>query len=484
MTSEVRGDTEELVGYPDPPEYLAGNRINVGALLKVFGPGAIIASVTIGSGETIFSARGGAIFSYAIIWTLVVAALAKGAMVYATNRYMTVAGEHPMTRWATLFPGPRGWFPLLIGVVSILAFPSWAAGLSLAIGDLMALITSVSTGQIWATVLLVLAAALAWAGGYGPLEKAQTIILGLMLISLAVSVFVIGPDWLGALGGLVPQMPEYAGWLQQEYEAIAARPIWLEVATYLGAIGGGTYDYIGYTGMLREKKWGLLGRSDSAAVAERFAALPKGARLPIKDQDDEVRKARAWSRAPLGDTGLAFVAITIFAIMFAINGAALLHAQHLVPAEDNTLTHQAQFLGSIGPAFEYLYYVAIFFAFFGSLYGFWELYSYTTYETIGAVFPKVRAAGQRKIRVYVYPYVFIVGMLLLWTIGEVVVIVTPASVVGGVLMCGVFCLAVLWTEKKMLPKALRISAAGWWYVLVSGLLLVVLGIISTWQLFA
>ena len=31
------------------------------ALLRLFGPGAIIASVTIGSGETVFASRGGAL---------------------------------------------------------------------------------------------------------------------------------------------------------------------------------------------------------------------------------------------------------------------------------------------------------------------------------------------------------------------------------------------------------------------------------------
>lgn len=475
---------EELVGYPEPPDYLSGGRLGLKGALKVFGPGAIVASVTIGSGETIFSARGGAVFSYAIIWTLVVAALAKTAMVYSLNRYMTVAGEHPMTRWANLFPGPRGWFPLLLGVISILAFPSWAAGLSLALGDLMALITSASTGQVWGTGLLLLAGVLAWAGSYDVMEKAQTVIVSLMLVAVAVSVLVVNPNWLGVLGGFVPQLPEYAGWLQQEYEAVATRPVWLEVATYLGALGGGTYDYIGYTGMVREKKWGLLGRSDSTAVGERFAALPRGSSLPLRDDPDEVRKVRAWSRAPLGDTLVAFAAIAVFAIMFAVNGAALLHEQQLVPSGNDTLTHQAQFLTAIHPTFEYLYYVAIFFAFFGAVYGFWELYSYTAYETLGAVFPKIRLKGQRGMRPYIYPYVGIFGLLLIWTVGEVVAIVTPASVIGGVLMCGIFCLAMLWTEKRMLPRALRLSAAGWWYVLVSGLLLSVLGIISTWQLFA
>lgn len=36
--------------------------------LKVFGPGAIMASLTIGTGELIFSSRGGALFGYRILF--------------------------------------------------------------------------------------------------------------------------------------------------------------------------------------------------------------------------------------------------------------------------------------------------------------------------------------------------------------------------------------------------------------------------------
>ncbi|MQA04531.1 MAG: hypothetical protein GEV07_18050 [Streptosporangiales bacterium] len=55
------------VDYPEPDPAVATRRFGLVGALRVFGPGAIVASITIGSGEMIFSARGGAIFSYAII---------------------------------------------------------------------------------------------------------------------------------------------------------------------------------------------------------------------------------------------------------------------------------------------------------------------------------------------------------------------------------------------------------------------------------
>lgn len=482
MTERQTTDADQYLTYPEPPPRLR-RRLTLVTAAVFLGPGAIIASANIGSGEMIFAARGGSIFGYALIWAFVVAAIAKAALAYSMNRYMVVAGEHPMTRWATVFPGPKGWFPIVFGATSIAVVPSWVSGLGLGIGDLIGNAT-VGTGAMWASLLIILSGILSWVGGYNILEKAQTVIVGFMLLAIGVSVLVLQPDWLAALGGLVPSVPEYASWLEADYPAIADRSVYLEVGAYLGAVGGGTYDYIGYTGMLREKKWGLLGHRDVLTFSDRFAGVRRSDQLPLSPAPEEAEKARAWSRAPLGDAVLSFSAITVFSIMFMVNGASLLQEARLIPTEDQTLTHQAQFLTAVHPTFEYLYYVAVFFAFFGSLYAFWELYSYTAYESLGAVSDRVRLAGQRAVRPYMYVYLLVSALLLVWTVGELVVIVTPASVLGGLLMSGVFCLAIVWTEKKVLPPQYRLTTAGRWWVIISGILLSTLGLVSLYQLFA
>ena len=246
-------ETTDFLTYPEPPQKLR-RRLTLVTAASVLGPGAIVASANIGTGEMVFAARGGALFGYALLWAFLVSAAAKAALAYSFNRYTVVAGEHPMARWATLFRGPRGWFTLLMGVVSIAAVPSWVGGLGVGLGDLMASITAVGTGALWATALIVLSGLLSWFGGYQNLERAQTVIVGFMLLAIAISVVVLQPDWLAALGGLLPTVPEYNAWVPGAYPEIAERAVWLELAVYLGAVGGGTYDYIGYAGMLREKK--------------------------------------------------------------------------------------------------------------------------------------------------------------------------------------------------------------------------------------
>ena len=101
--------------YPELTEDLK-NRSFLG-MLKIFGPGAIIASVTVGSGETIFASRGGAIFGYSLLWCFVISAVLKGIQVYSGARFITLTGRHPMESWREL-PGPKGWFVWFIAVIS------------------------------------------------------------------------------------------------------------------------------------------------------------------------------------------------------------------------------------------------------------------------------------------------------------------------------------------------------------------------------
>ncbi len=73
--------------------------------VALFGPGAIIASLTIGSGELVFSSRGGALFGYRLLGLFLMICLLKWALVFATARHLVLTGADPFQRWMSL-PGP------------------------------------------------------------------------------------------------------------------------------------------------------------------------------------------------------------------------------------------------------------------------------------------------------------------------------------------------------------------------------------------
>ena len=106
---------------------------NLKSLALLFGPGAIIASVTIGSGETVFASRGGALFGYALLWCFVGGGIMKFVQVYTAARYITLTGEHPIERWRYL-PGPHNWAVWILAGITLLCFPLWLSGLPKMLG--------------------------------------------------------------------------------------------------------------------------------------------------------------------------------------------------------------------------------------------------------------------------------------------------------------------------------------------------------------
>ena len=106
--------------FPDPPESLSQLRLR--HLLRYVGPGVIIASVTIGSGELVMASRSGAIFGYTLLWCFLYAGTFKAIQVYSAARHITLTGEHPLVTWTRL-PGPPMWFPLVIVLPAVLLMP-------------------------------------------------------------------------------------------------------------------------------------------------------------------------------------------------------------------------------------------------------------------------------------------------------------------------------------------------------------------------
>src|SRR5262245_37168803 len=210
--------------YPPPSPEVSGGWM---ALLRVFGPGAIIASVTVGTGETIFAPRMGALFGYAMFWVVAAAVIAKGLLVYGGMRHLVLAGEHPMEAWARA-PGPRGWIPGLIGAVAVISFPLWLAALSDAVGSICIWVTGVGAGQwwgrpFWGTVVIATTMALTLVQTYDVLERVSFGFLALKVLFVLAACLVVKPDWLQAIVGLIPQLPAYPGWATATYPELASR---------------------------------------------------------------------------------------------------------------------------------------------------------------------------------------------------------------------------------------------------------------------
>jgi len=491
---------------PIPRALISSNPLD---WLRIFGPGAIIASLTIGTGELIFSSRGGVIFGYAILMPILLICLFKWALAYSAARHMVVAGVHPFERWMELPFGPRGWLTVLFFILAVFCIPVWVSFHCSVLGDLLAGLTGTKQhfGQasmyLWGAGLLVGVYLLAVWGGYSALEKIQLTIVGCMLAAVVTSLLLHGPDWLELLGGFVmPQRLAFPDWFAQDVRpgvrAIADRPVWVELSLYAGVIGGAGYDYLAYTSYLREKQWG------NAALAMHsagFRGVDSNSELTVRMLVDD-RLLRQWIRAPLIDCTISFLVVLVFSAVFVASGKLVLGPAHQIPGSDTFLDYQASFVTHIHPWLYPLYVAAVFLAMAGTLYGTLEVAPVVLRETVIAW-----RSGWHFTRSFTYlrmvaiSWCAAVALVLLAghfiyqrQIGEnkppdPMALLLPVNLFTGVFACGVICLLNVWSdlhlpEQHRMPRALSVlnvvggvafiiaalrgywDYAGWWAMAV------------------
>jgi len=493
MIGPTMSDNSPELRYPEPPAVLfhPGLRSLSGSL----GPGIIIASVTIGSGELVFASRSGAIFGYGLLWCFLYAGLFKAIQVYTAARHITLTGEHPLAGWA--YPRRMPVLPLLIALPAVGLMPVAFSAIPEMLGGFLNRLTDSSlltAGpeawsaeefriNIWTSIVMIICLTLAMASSMKILERVSAIVLGLIIVCVALAVMRLGPELIPLISGtLIPGAGEYPEWLTTDTkysDEFAGRSPWLEVALYLTAVGGGAFDYIGYVGMLREKKWGLAGRGpatrDELAAAVDLAA-PCGAQ--------NLQYAKIWTRAPLRDIAVSFFFVILVTLLFAVLGALVLNTARAVPANNELLTLQERFLVTLHPELKWLYRTGVFLAFVGTLYGAYEVYQHTFVESARAIIPSLNTpVWIRRCRTATILWCFAGGMFMIWLptsmAGSIVDRMTFGSILSGAAACGLWCFAMIILDYVRLPAALRMSPLLRTLTALAGFVMLGLGVQTT-----
>jgi hypothetical protein len=487
----------EIVAPPIPRALVSANPLE---WLRVFGPGAVIASLTIGTGELIFSARGGLLFGYGILFPMLLICVLKWTLAYSAARHMVISGVHPFERWMDLPFGPRGWLTVLFFILAVMFIPVWASFHASVLGDLMAYLTDTkrylggATIHLWGTGLLLSVFALCMVGGYSALEKIQIAIVAGMLGAVIITLFIFGPNWLELLSGFfIPRRLEYPDWLatdpQPLAQTIASSPVWVEVSLYTGVIGGASYDYLAYASYLRDKQWG------NAAPAQMFGEVgsdelaPRASMRPAVDG----QALRQWIRAPLIDCTLSFLVVLVFSAVFVASGKLVLAPLHQIPGDGAFLEHQATFVTSIHPWLLPLYVVGAFLTMFGTLYGTLEIAPTILREmTLALARHKYTSDNVRRIRLVAIGWCTIVALAVLAVnfvyqlqVGQdkpagLTGILKPVNLFTGVFGCGLICLSNPWIDRRLASEhrmPLALAALN----LVGGIAFIVVAVRGYWD---
>ncbi len=387
-------------------------------LLGVFGPAAIVASLSIGAGETIVVVRAGAWAGYDLLWLVLISCIVKGIFVtYLFGRYTAISGEYIGHRLVKL-PGPRGWLLLLIVGAEMIGAPLGWVPIAKPCGDLFHFLlqnilpTSISE-PVWENIItsLFVAAAILMSVrlSFERLEKQQIAICCILVVGTLMGTLLVQPDFLRTVTGTlaVGNLPSYPDWAPPD----AVRHPYLTMSTTFGYVGGSVMSYLVYANWVGIHRWGLAGHEKIAEIRNRAFASATIDYLP--EDPAEANRLKALATPLRWDVGLGALVLFFVTAAFMVSGAAVLYPLEAQFEGWGLLTNQAHVWSNIHPSLVWVYYVCILAALWGTLQALPEVYARVIQEFFEAIWPD-RVWDYDRIKTRVCTYIFCATMIIVW----------------------------------------------------------------------
>ena len=207
------------------------------SVLKLAGPGLVVAATGIGSGDVVSATVGGARYGVVLLWAIALGAFFKFVLSEGIARWQLATGKTVLEGWAEYLPA---WVKFYFAIYLVLWTVSVSAALTNATGLGLANLTGGAVPQHWGAVLHTFVGfAFVWFGGYGKFEKLMKALVGVMGFSILVCAALTMTNPGPALQGLVvPTIPMGSG----SY-----------VLSLIGGIGG-SITMLSYNYWMREEK--------------------------------------------------------------------------------------------------------------------------------------------------------------------------------------------------------------------------------------
>ena len=456
------------------------------ALLRQFGPAAIIASASIGAGETILVVRAGAWAGYDLLWLVLLSCLSKGVFVtYLLGRYTAISGEHVVHRLARL-PGPRGWLPLSIVVLGLLGTPMGFTGVAKPWGDLAYflledVLSDLGSRFFWqnlfTTGFMLTAVMIALRLSFAALEKQQIAICGVLVLGTILGTLLVRPDLMSTVKGSFSfgRLPDFPSWSPED----AVRHPLLTMATLFSFVGTGALGYLAYSSWVGLHGWGLTGHRQIDLIRDR---APQRDRIDYLPEDPgQMRRLRRLSLPLRWDIGMGAVVLFLVSVAFMVSGAAVLYPLKREFHGWNLLTHQADVWKTIHPGLVWVYYVSITVALWGTLQAMPEIFGRVTREVFCAVWPE-REWKYESLKKFFGLYIVIVAMILVWGDVSFDVLSQVSGFLNGNLGVTLIMAAALYLNFK-LPRGYRTRLPILFGAIATTIILILFAAISAWGLY-
>lgn len=395
--------------------------------VKYFGPGAILASMTIGAGNIVLAPRVGAwaIPAYSALWVITFALITKGLTAYLATRYSLLSGEHIMSLFARV--RPRGWINIVSIIIGFALLPFMIATFLTILGNVLTLFTNIGNYFIWGVGIGLLIAFFGLFGTLRIMEIVQLVFAVFLAIGAIVAVMVVNPEWLNVFQGLVTvQIPRVATWVTAE--DIIAVPILLQIAAVYGTMNGVYSDFTAYIAWWRQK------------TNEKKVSLKSEAFIGMKV-----------------DLFLSLLIVAIFTIAFMVAGAVILGQKQIVPNGVDLISAQREIYAAINPFIGmYLYPLAVLVVIGGTIYAGMDAVPRMIKAWADPISTRVQKITFKRFKGYIVLYLLLVSLPLM-VIEKPIILMTLYLLLTGVFGMWLLGWGALWANQRHLPKEERIG---------------------------
>ena len=415
--------------------------------LKKIGPGAIVASATIGAGETVLAVRAGAWGGYNLLWLILLATATKSLLtLYMLGRYSAVSGQSVIEKLVD-FPGPRGWLLWVILSLETLVAPLVFVVIAVPCSRIMSQALSslgVPVSYEWlAMIFISLAIGVGMIQHYETLEKSQLIVCLILLLGTVTATIFVGPDFKEIAKGFFRfgYFPSYPEWVPSQ---VSSRSPLLEMAAVFGYAGSIPMNYLVYSNWILIKGW----------------TVKKTGLGPLR-----------W------DVGFNASLVLVTTGAFMVAGAAVLRPLHRIPKGFDLLTEQAAIFGQISPMMVPLYYVTILTALWGTLNALPDIYARGIHSFLRQLIPRTSNLQYRQVMTVFGLVMLVVTWFLIWVGTTPIIMIDIVALFSTNLGVGLVCVAAVWLDRQ-LPAERRSSRPLWWATLLSAIVINLMAMLS------
>jgi manganese transport protein len=401
--------------------------------LRRIGPGIVLASSIVGSGEVIATTTLGAQVGFAALWIVLVSCAIKPVVQAELGRYTILTGKTGLDGFNGV-PGPRlgvswlVWAWALTVTLTLLQVGGMYGG----VGQVLHVLVPAIPVSAWVGICLAITLAVLLGGGYARIERFAMVKVGMFTL---ITVFA-------------------AAVLLRRPGAVSAQ----DLATGLSF-------QIPSTGLVTAiAVFGITGVGATELVMYPYWCVEKGyARFvgPREMTPEWAARARGWIRVMHLDILCSLVIYTMATVAFYLLGAGVLHRMGVVPAARDTVAVLSQiYTQTLGEWALWVFYAGVVVTLYGTIFASTAAHSRMMADLVRVlgVYPREDAESRRQWR---NRFVVILGTLpaVFYWFFESPVRMVVAGGVAQALMLPLIGFAAIYVRHTKLPPELQPSLA-------------------------